>query len=283
MAIDVCGLATPTNPGLNGRVQSALIWPAQNGGGSCLQATPFCTHISRMHTAPASNPNPNPNPKNTQLHWLAYMLAPLVVVLAWDASGLDVLLAQLSGTAQGFALRDHWLLSGVLHQGARSLGWVLLLGLTLTIWWPVGLLKSVPQRERGWMVGGVCLALLAVVVLKGISTTSCPWDLQVFGGNALHVSHWAWGQSDGGGGHCFPAGHASTAFAFLGAYPWLRQRLPKLAPTWLVAVLLLGTVLGLAQQLRGAHFMSHTLWTAWLCWATAWAVHGLGNARQAKP
>jgi membrane-associated PAP2 superfamily phosphatase len=25
-------------------------------------------------------------------------------------------------------------------------------------------------------------------------------------------------------------------------------------------------VLGLGQQLRGAHYMSHTLWTASLCW-----------------
>jgi len=21
---------------------------------------------------------------------------------------------------------------------------------------------------------------------------------------------------------------------------------------------------------RGAHFMSHTLWTGWLCWVTGW-------------
>ena len=27
---------------------------------------------------------------------------------------------------------------------------------------------------------------------------------------------------------------------------------------------------GMAQQARGAHFLSHTLWTGWLCWSTAW-------------
>jgi len=27
--------------------------------------------------------------------------------------------------------------------------------------------------------------------------------------------------------------------------------------------------MGLAQQVRGAHYMSHTLWTAWLCWSSA--------------
>ena len=30
--------------------------------------------------------------------------------------------------------------------------------------------------------------------------------------------------------------------------------------------------MGLAQQMRGAHFMSHTLWTGWLCWTTGWLV-----------
>jgi membrane-associated PAP2 superfamily phosphatase len=33
--------------------------------------------------------------------------------------------------------------------------------------------------------------------------------------------------------------------------------------------MLAGLLLGLAQQVRGAHYMSHTFWTAWFCWATA--------------
>ena len=33
--------------------------------------------------------------------------------------------------------------------------------------------------------------------------------------------------------------------------------------------MLAGLVFGLAQQIRGAHYMSHTLWTAWLCWTVA--------------
>ena len=30
-----------------------------------------------------------------------------------------------------------------------------------------------------------------------------------------------------------------------------------------------GTGFGVAQQLRGAHFLSHDLWTAAICWFTA--------------
>jgi membrane-associated PAP2 superfamily phosphatase len=39
------------------------------------------------------------------------------------------------------------------------------------------------------------------------------------------------------------------------------------------AILLTGLVLGLAQTLRGAHYPSHTAWTALVCAATAWANH----------
>jgi membrane-associated PAP2 superfamily phosphatase len=34
----------------------------------------------------------------------------------------------------------------------------------------------------------------------------------------------------------------------------------------LTAILVLGALFGWAQLARGAHFASHTLWSAWLCW-----------------
>lgn len=195
-----------------------------------------------------------------------WLLWGLLAVLAWDVAGLDLPLAHWTGTSAGFAWRDHVLLSGVLHSGARALGWVVLLACTLLAVRPLGSLKVLSPRERGSWVGGIWFALLAVVLLKGISRTSCPWDLDVFGGATPYVSHWALATADGGPGHCFPAGHASTGFAFVAGYFGLVRQLPTLARRWLWAAVVGGAVLGVAQQLRGAHFMSHTLWTAWLCW-----------------
>ena len=48
----------------------------------------------------------------------------------------------------------------------------------------------------------------------------------------------------------------------------LRRVSPFAARAWLGCALVAGLLLGLAQQQRGAHYMSHTLWTAWLCWTT---------------
>src|SRR5204862_495407 len=82
------------------------------------------------------------------------------------------------------------------------------------------------------------------------------------------VPHWST-TSDGGPGHCFPDGHASSGFAFLGGFFAFRRETPRLARCWLAAAMAAGLVLGIGQQLRGAHFMSHTLWSGWLCWVVA--------------
>lgn len=198
-------------------------------------------------------------------------LAGLVLLIAWDASPFDLALARWAGGADGFALRDHWLLEGVLHQGARGLAWAGVAWLAIGLRWPTGVLRSLTPARRTWLLLATLGATVLVSAIKRISLTSCPWDLQAFGGVAAHVSHWVWRQADGGPGHCFPAGHASAGFAWLAGWFAFRDVRPRVARAWLAAALLAGATTGIAQQLRGAHFASHTLWTAWICWTWALA------------
>lgn len=217
---------------------------------------------------------------------LVFTLGALGLLLLWDASGLDLVLARMAGTPAGFAWRDDWFLNTVMHEGAKTLSWVLVLGLFAAIRWPVGPLRRLRQGERAQLAVTALASVFLISALKFTSRTSCPWDLQAFGGAARHVSHWAWGVPDGGPGHCFPAGHASAAFAYLGGYFVFRRASPGVARAWLACALLAGLALGLSQQLRGAHFMSHTLWTAWFCWVTALAIDALVQAlsgRRARP
>lgn len=203
---------------------------------------------------------------------LLWTLAALGLLMAWDASGLDLLLARPWANAQGFPLHDNWFLSTVLHDGARRAAWIPALWLIVGVWKPTGVLRRLSRSQRVQWVSTTLLALAAISLLKHVSHTSCPWDLAEFGGHASWVSHWAFGTLDGGPGRCFPAGHASAAFAFVSGYFVLRNGFRGQALAWLIGALALGFVLGGAQQLRGAHFMSHTAWTAWLCWTLAWSV-----------
>jgi membrane-associated PAP2 superfamily phosphatase len=208
-----------------------------------------------------------PAPPLSRALWLTLLV--LAGLLLWDQTQLDLWLAHLVGSPAGFALRENWLLETVLHDDARRASWLLILGLSLGVWWPVGPLTRIDFSSRLQLAATTLAAAFAVSLLKGFSDTSCPWDLGVFGGAARYVpQHWMF-IADGGPGHCFPAGHASSGFAFVAGYFCFRDTDPRLARIWLAAALVAGLLLGLAQQLRGAHFMSHTLWTGWICWAVA--------------
>ena len=170
------------------------------------------------------------------------------------------------GDAHGFPLRDQWFVSGVLHSGSRWVAWAIALVLVAGIWKPMPFARHLTRRERvNWVVATMACALL-VPLLKLFSLTSCPWSLAEFGGTAAPVSHWLVGQADGGPGRCFPAGHATAAFCFLPGYFVLRPVAPAAARRWLLATLAAGAVLTMVQVVRGAHYVSHSLWTGWCCW-----------------
>lgn len=216
-------------------------------------------------------------------HWMiGATVTALAFTLGWDQSGLDMPMAHWFGDRNGFALQNSWFMVHIAHEGARKLAWAIVLCLSLMIWWPKGWMREIPDVRRMQLVVGSLIALAVMALMKRQSATSCPWDLAEFGGVGHYVSHWVWGVSDGGGGHCFPAGHASAGFAFISGYFALRHDAPRTARWWLFVSLLAGFALGLAQQMRGAHFMSHTLWTAWLCWTSCWLVDLLTNYRLNK-
>ena len=196
---------------------------------------------------------------------LAITLAALLLLLAWDASGADLWLERFYGGAQGFPLRDHWFTARVLHDGGRLLAGAVVAALVLNVWWPWT--PRLPRAARVAWLAVTLVGLAMIPLLKKNSLTSCPWDLAEFGGWATYVGHWQLGSGDGGPGRCFPSGHATAAFAFFSGWFALREYQPRAARRWLVGVLLLGVVYGVGQTLRGAHFPSHSLWTAWLCWA----------------
>lgn len=210
---------------------------------------------------------------------LCAALIALACLLALDASGADLALARWFGTPMGFPLRGHWFLVDVMHQGARVASWVFAGFLLIGIRWPLGLLRRLGKAQRVQLALTGLASVIVVSLVKQASHTSCPWDLRLFGGVANYVSHWDWGVPDGGPGGCFPAGHASSAFAGLGGYFVFRRASPRVARVWLVVVLVLGLALGIAQQMRGAHYMSHTLWTAWLCWVVALAIDRVAGGR----
>jgi membrane-associated PAP2 superfamily phosphatase len=199
---------------------------------------------------------------------IAITVFALLLVLLWDYGGGDLPLIRAWGGREGFPWRDHWLTHDLLHDGGRILAGTVLAALAVNVWRPL-FGNALPRGERWrWLL--VTLGSLALVpLLKSASSTSCPYELVEFGGHAHYLSHWHLGVPDGGPGHCFPSGHATSAVAFFYGWFALRDRHPAAARAWLITVCVLGAAIGWAQMARGAHYASHTLWSAWLCWTVA--------------
>jgi membrane-associated PAP2 superfamily phosphatase len=220
---------------------------------------------------------------NTAQRDLAIALASFGLIVAWEASGRDLALAGWYGTVSGFRWRDAWWARDLLHNGERLLAaaaWVLFAAYALAA--PRG---HPPRSGRLFWLAVTSACLVLVPAAKRFSASSCPWDLAPFGGAAPYVPHWLLDRFDGGPGHCFPSGHAVASFAFLGLYFLWRDHGRARASVALAVVLAVGLVFGWTQMLRGAHFASHVMWSAWLCWvacaAAAWAGrrHGAARAR----
>ncbi|MCV2371034.1 phosphatase PAP2 family protein [Roseateles oligotrophus] len=203
----------------------------------------------------------------------------LLLLAIWEFSGLDLPLVRQFGSADGFYWREAWLTSTLLHEGGRALGWAVLIWQLCDALWVRPKPMTPSKRERLFWISVAVANIVLVPALKRVNLTSCPWELSEFGGIAHYVPHWLLGVYDGGPGHCFPSGHAIAAFGFFGLYFLWRPYRPTLARVMLGLVIGAGAAFGLAQMARGAHYLSHTLWSGFICWTLCIAADYFARAR----
>ncbi|WP_446892432.1 phosphatase PAP2 family protein [Acinetobacter sp. NS4_7] len=160
-----------------------------------------------------------------------------------------------------FPLRQHWALAELNHRYVKYV--LIAVYLSYGIAWLMSFYseKFKPRRwEFGYFFIMVMLATSTIAILKSQSAHACPWDMAVATTQGI-----LW-ELSATAGHCFPGGHASSGFALLVGYFIYRTTRPKRAYFFLLAALILGFAMGWAQMMRGAHFLSHTLWTGWIIW-----------------
>ncbi|HEY0846947.1 MAG TPA: phosphatase PAP2 family protein [Noviherbaspirillum sp.] len=212
------------------------------------------------------------------------LLAPLIW---WILAATDIDRALIAwyydADRHGFPLRDDPFMAGVMHAGMKLL--VIALGMAVA----GAFLFSyvVPQlapyrRDLLWLFAGMAGAALLVSIVKHNSTLHCPWDLADYGGYAPFRSLFDNVPDDTAPGRCFPGGHASGGFALIAFYFALRDRDLRHARLMLGVGLAMGTIMGWSQMMRGAHFLSHTVWSAWLEWMYLAALYHLVPPHQER-
>ena len=180
-----------------------------------------------------------------------------------------------------WALRDNPVTSTLIHQGGKrlsALAWLGVVACALVAW-----------RRPAWRTWRKPLLYLALAVLLSTSIVAwmkswthvdCPWDLVGFGGTRSYHDLLAALPAHASPGRCFPAGHASAGYAWLALFFFLGETRPQWRWKGLAMGLAVGVVFGISQQLRGAHFASHDLWTLLLCWLVAVLLHRAMFARR---
>ena len=144
----------------------------------------------------------------------------------------------------------------------------------LSIRWPAGRLGPL-RGALTYLAAASLTSALLVSLLKQASAHTCPWDLALFGGRYDFYPLLGKLPADPGPGRCVPSGQASAGFMWFAAIYAVR-RLPteladRLRPGAVAcAVVAFGVAVSAAQVVRGAHFVSHVLLSAAVCWAVAW-------------
>lgn len=204
-------------------------------------------------------------------HWdlvLPALLAPLIWWL-FDTTPLDrsLIAHYYDAASRSFPLRDDVFLQYVMHGGLK----LVVVAVGIAVFGAYLLSYVVPQlpcqrRRMLWIFAGMTGATLLVSTVKHQSAMHCPWDLAEYGGYAPFHALFDRLPANIAPGHCFPSGHASGGFALLAFYFAFRKTHAAAARLWLFAGLALGFMMGWTQMMRGAHFLSHTVWSAWLEW-----------------
>ncbi len=215
------------------------------------------------------------------LHWLLPFLLLVMATFLLDIWQFDLTLADTWYFLEGsnWQLRNSWLLEKLLHKGGRMLVGVMLLSV-LALLGGTWKMPNLRHYRHGmlYLFVAVALSLGLVSLFKSLTHISCPWDLFRYGGSQPYVSM---DNALFGAGHgkCFPAGHASGGYAWVALYFVCLKYWPQWRLAGLGLGLLLGFAFGLAQQLRGAHFPSHDIWTLAICWYSALVVYQLSTAK----
>ena len=205
---------------------------------------------------------------------LAFAAAIVIIALLQ----LDWALAHRLYAWEGYrwVLKKAFLTEAVLHRSGHDLSVAAWVGVLAA--WLAALKRdslAVWRKPLGYLTLSILVSTLLISWIKSWSNMDCPWDIEGLGGVRPYVELFAARPAWLPDGRCFPAGHASGGYAWMSLYFFCLLIRPRLRRLGLTAGLGAGLVFGIGQQLRGAHFLSHDLWTAMLCWLVAFGLYCL--------
>ncbi|WP_108776257.1 phosphatase PAP2 family protein, partial [Xanthomonas fragariae] len=217
--------------------------------------------------------------------WVPLACAVLASAVLMGAGG-DQRIADALYRLEGghWLFKEHWFTNRVIHHHGKWLSTATAVGvlvLAVVAWCKPRLCKPRLRNLRWpltYLATSVALSTSLVSLLKSWTAMDCPWDLSRYGGTQAMIGLFESRHGIAASG-CFPAGHASAGYAWVALYFCALSLRPAWRFAGLFAGLVAGLIFGIAQQLRGAHFLSHDLWSLAVCWVSALALYCMMLAR----
>ena len=216
--------------------------------------------------------------------WISHGVVPLAAFVALATllatTDIDLNIADrlfFDAASGQFPARSAWWSRDLLHHTGRdavrlvALCTLVALGLSF-----VGTRRRHWRRPTAFLLTSMLVATGCVGALKQVTNVDCPWDLARYGGTRPFVHLFADRPDALPHAACFPGAHSSSGFALVAFYFLLRGRRPAAARAALGGALLVWSLFSLAQQARGAHFLSHDLWSAFLVWFIVLSLYAFG-------
>ena len=203
--------------------------------------------------------------------WLLF----LFVMLFFSILNIDFTITDFIYHLQGnsWAWKDTLITQEILHKGGKWLS--LMMGVAILF---LLVLSTVTTHLKGYrtpllyLFSATLLSTLLVATIKQLVSMECPWDLISYGGEQDFIGLLDIRPPAMPASACFPAGHASAGYTWIALYFFFAATRPQWRFKGLALGLGLGLTFGLTQQLRGAHFLSHDLWSAMICWTVSFVL-----------
>lgn len=209
-----------------------------------------------------------------EVRWPIWLFVPLAVFFAFTEADLAIARALFFVAERGWIGAHNWWVEDLVHTGGRWFIRAAVLS-AIVLWaasFSVGRLRAL-RRAAGYFALASILSVGIVGLLKVLTNVDCPWDLIPFGGQFPVVPLFADRPDALRAGHCFPAAHASSGYALIALYFAARERSRRIARFGAMLGITCGVIFGIAQQSRGAHFLSHDLWSAFIVWVVSASVY----------